>query len=86
MAILRLPYFFLWLFLVASSVFGAWLTWEHIAPAQATTLIMLIASLKVALVMACFMELGSAPRRWQWPFATWLVLVTAALIAGFTLV
>ncbi|HFJ0420283.1 TPA: cytochrome C oxidase subunit IV family protein [Pseudomonas aeruginosa] len=83
MAISRLPYFGLWLFLVASSLFGAWLTGDGIDPAWATSIVMLIASLKVVLVMTCFMELGSAPGRWQWPFALWLVLVTALLIGGF---
>lgn len=83
MAFFRLPYSSVWLFLVLASVVGAWITQAIVNPTWATSIVLLIASLKVALVMGCFMELGSAPGRWQWPFVLWLVAVTALLVVGF---
>ena len=56
------------------------------ADSPMTSLLLVITTLKVALVMTFFMELGFSPRRWRLAFAIWLAAVTTMLILSFELV
>lgn len=74
-----------WLILVvATGLTTAIFEADH-GVAWATIAILVIASVKIALIIGYFMEVRSAPRSLQIACGVWLVAVTAIVIVGFEL-
>lgn len=74
-----------WLFLMAATIASAWgMSAVGINATTATVSVMLISAIKVALIMAYFMELRSAPRPWQFANGLWLI-GTASVVIGIYL-
>lgn len=74
-----------WLALLATTALTAVLSETQYAESWATSVILLIASVKIALVIAYFMELKTAPRAWQAAYAIWLTMVTAIVVVGLAI-
>ncbi|MDY7533075.1 cytochrome C oxidase subunit IV family protein [Pseudomonas sp. Bout1] len=75
-----------WLALMLATAGGAWVAALQAGEQWAPAAILGLAALKIALVMLWFMELFGAPRIWQAVFGTWLLVVSALLIASFILI
>lgn len=75
-----------WVLLLLATGVTAWITGIEIGRNWATSTIILVAAIKIALVMAYFMELDSAPIAWQCAFGGWLIMVTTSLIISFNMV
>jgi hypothetical protein len=72
-----------WLLLLIATGLTAWIAGMDAGEHWATSAILAVAALKIALVMAWFMELRWAPTPWQMAFGAWLLAVSALLIVGF---
>lgn len=75
-----------WLVLMSSTAASTWWFSQPIfTPLASTIAVMLIATLKVALVMSHFMELRTAPRAWQIAGAVWLIAASSAVVTLYLL-
>jgi len=72
-----------WVALLALTGLTAWVSDIDGGTHWPTTIILLVASLKIGLVMLYFMELKLAPRAWQCAYAVWVAAVSAVLVLGF---
>jgi heme/copper-type cytochrome/quinol oxidase subunit 4 len=75
-----------WLVLMLITAASTWgLSLPAVSPTLSTVGVMLIAAIKVALVMACFMELRGAPRPWQLAGAIWVIAAASAVVTIYLL-
>lgn len=79
----RSPLSRVWLLLLTATGLTTWLTETEHGVHWATLAILTIASAKIGLIMAQFMELKTAPAAWRWVFTLWLGVVTAIVLSGF---
>lgn len=70
-----------WLLLMASTAASTWWFAQPLfSPVAGTLAVMLIATIKVALVTSHFMELRGAPRPWQIAGAVWVIAAAGTVI------
>lgn len=72
-----------WLALLIATGLTAWIASMDAGKYWATSAILAVAAVKIALVMTWFMELRAAPTPWQIAFSAWLLAVSALLIGSF---
>ena len=81
MSILFKPASLVWAVLMFATCASTWWVSKNgISAATATTLVVLIAALKVRLILIHFMELGHAPLRWRLLFEGWNIACLGVIL------